>query len=213
MPAAQPLLVDPLPASAAPTAATGSAEKAATQAEEAQQHAEATQTGGGEVGFAVAGDIRTGHVARLVADDQVILTRIGEKLIANAPPALAGRLEVRGLGIMALDGGPVFTFNEEGVATFGQQLKVQFGVTDGDAVMTAHYEGILPDLFRENQAVIATGRREGDVFIATQVLAKHDEQYMPREVAEAMGKAHEKHKVDDAAADAAPAGDAKPGAY
>ncbi len=39
-------------------------------------------------------------------------------------------------------------------------LKVQFGVTDGDAVMTAHYEGILPDLFRENQAVIATGRRE-----------------------------------------------------
>ena len=92
-------------------------------------------------------------------------------------------------------------------------LKVQFGVTDGDAVMTAHYEGILPDLFRENQAVIATGRREGDVFIATQVLAKHDEQYMPREVAEAMGKAHEKHKVDDAAADAPPAGDAKPGAY
>jgi cytochrome c-type biogenesis protein CcmE len=92
-------------------------------------------------------------------------------------------------------------------------LKVQFGVTDGDAVMTAHYEGILPDLFRENQAVIATGRREGDVFIATQVLAKHDEQYMPREVAEAMGKAHDKHKVDDKAADVAPADDAKPGAY
>lgn len=74
-------------------------------------------------------------------------------------------------------------------------LKVQFGVTDGDAVMTAHYEGILPDLFRENQAVIATGRREGDAFIATQVLAKHDEQYMPREVADAMGKAHRKHDV------------------
>lgn len=88
-------------------------------------------------------------------------------------------------------------------------LKVQFGVTDGDAVMVAHYEGILPDLFRENQAVIATGRREGDVFIATQVLAKHDEQYMPREVAEAMGKAHDKHKVDDKkAADAA-----QPGTY
>ncbi|MFY2765127.1 cytochrome c maturation protein CcmE [Arenimonas sp. MALMAid1274] len=88
-------------------------------------------------------------------------------------------------------------------------LKVSFGVTDGDAVMTAHYEGILPDLFRENQAVIATGRREGDAFIATQVLAKHDEAYMPREVAEAMGKAHEKHKVPDAAAADAP----EPGAY
>lgn len=85
-------------------------------------------------------------------------------------------------------------------------LKVSFGVTDGDAVMTARYEGILPDLFRENQAVIATGRRVGDEFHATQVLAKHDEQYMPREVAEAMGKAHQKHNVDapeadDAAAD------------
>ena len=87
-------------------------------------------------------------------------------------------------------------------------LKVQFGVTDGDAIMTAHYEGILPDLFRENQAVIATGRREGDRFIATQVLAKHDEQYMPKEVADAMGKAHEKHKVE-----AAPAGETKPGGY
>ncbi len=74
-------------------------------------------------------------------------------------------------------------------------LKVQFGVTDGDAVMTAHYDGILPDLFRENQAVIATGRREGDVFIATQVLAKHDEAYMPREVAEAMKRQQEKHDV------------------
>ena len=76
-------------------------------------------------------------------------------------------------------------------------LRVQFGVTDGDAIMTAHYEGILPDLFRENQAVVATGRREGDAFIATQVLAKHDEQYMPKEVADAMGKAHQKHNVPD----------------
>ena len=88
-------------------------------------------------------------------------------------------------------------------------LKVSFGVTDGDAVMTAHYEGILPDLFRENQAVIATGRREGDRFIATKVLAKHDEEYMPREVAEAMGKAHVKHNVP---AEGAPPA-AKPGAY
>ena len=78
-------------------------------------------------------------------------------------------------------------------------LKVRFGVTDGDAVMTAHYDGILPDLFRENQAVVATGRREGDEFIATQVLAKHDEQYMPKEVADAMGKAHAKHDVPPAA--------------
>jgi cytochrome c-type biogenesis protein CcmE len=81
-------------------------------------------------------------------------------------------------------------------------LKVRFGVTDGDAVMIASYDGILPDLFRENQAVIATGHRVGDEFVATQVLAKHDEAYMPREVAEAMGKAHEKHDVPPAAAGA-----------
>ena len=76
---------------------------------------------------------------------------------------------------------------------------MRFGVTDGDAVMVAHYDGILPDLFRENQAVVATGRREGDEFIATQVLAKHDEAYMPKEVADAMGKAHAKHDVPPSA--------------
>ena len=78
-------------------------------------------------------------------------------------------------------------------------LKVRFGVTDGDAVMLAHYDGILPDLFRENQAVVATGRRVGDDFVATQVLAKHDEAYMPKEVADAMGKAHAKHDVPPSA--------------
>ena len=43
--------------------------------------------------------------ARLIADDQVILTRVGERLIANAPPTLAGRIEARGIGILTLDGG------------------------------------------------------------------------------------------------------------
>ena len=75
-------------------------------------------------------------------------------------------------------------------------LKVRFTVIDGDAEMVATYEGILPDLFRESQAVIATGRREGDGFVATQVLAKHDEAYMPREVADAMKRQHDKHDVD-----------------
>ena len=89
-----------------------------------------------------------------------------------------------------------------------KDLTVSFIVTDTAQEMKVTYTGILPDLFRENQAVIATGRREGDEFIATQVLAKHDEQYMPQDVADAMGKAHEKHKVE-----AAPAGEAKPGGY
>ncbi|KIQ96634.1 cytochrome c maturation protein CcmE [Lysobacter sp. A03] len=75
-------------------------------------------------------------------------------------------------------------------------LDSHFSVTDGDAEMPVVYTGILPDLFRENQAVIATGRMEGDRFVAEQVLAKHDETYMPKEVADKMGIAHQKHDVD-----------------
>ena len=74
-------------------------------------------------------------------------------------------------------------------------LEAHFRVTDGDAQMPVVYTGILPDLFREKQAVIATGRMDGDRFVAEQVLAKHDETYMPKEVADKMGIAHKKHDV------------------
>lgn len=74
-------------------------------------------------------------------------------------------------------------------------MQARFRVDDGDAQMPVVYTGILPDLFREKQAVIATGRMRGDVFVAEEVLAKHDEAYMPREVADKMGKAHVKHDV------------------
>ena len=83
-------------------------------------------------------------------------------------------------------------------------MQVQFAVTDGDARMPVVYTGILPDLFRENQAVIATGRMQGDTFVAEDVLAKHDETYVPKEVADKMGLAHAKHDVD-----AAPQAEAK----
>ncbi len=74
-------------------------------------------------------------------------------------------------------------------------LQAHFAVDDGDAVMPVVYTGILPDLFREKQAVIATGRMQGKVFVAEEVLAKHDENYMPKEVADKMGMAHKKHDV------------------
>jgi cytochrome c-type biogenesis protein CcmE len=74
-------------------------------------------------------------------------------------------------------------------------MQVHFRVTDGDAELPVSYTGILPDLFRENQAVIATGRMQGDTFVAEQVLAKHDETYVPKEVADKMGLAHQKHGV------------------
>ncbi len=65
---------------------------------------------------------------------------------------------------------------------------VAFRVTDLSNSVPVTYKGILPDLFREGQGVVTEGRLVGGVFIAAEVLAKHDENYMPPEVAEALKK-------------------------
>jgi cytochrome c-type biogenesis protein CcmE len=71
----------------------------------------------------------------------------------------------------------------------GDQLAVRFEVTDGNAAMRVNYQGILPDLFREGQGVIAEGTLEsGGMLKADSILAKHDEKYMPKEVADALKK-------------------------
>lgn len=67
-------------------------------------------------------------------------------------------------------------------------LDIQFAVTDRQRQVPVRYHGILPDMFREGTSIIATGRLEDKEFVASEVLAKHDEAYMPREVAEAMAK-------------------------
>ena len=77
-------------------------------------------------------------------------------------------------------------------------LEAHFKVTDGDALMPVVYNKILPDLFREGQAVVATGAMQDGVFVAEDVLAKHDETYVPKEVADKMGLAHSKHNVEGA---------------
>ena len=74
-------------------------------------------------------------------------------------------------------------------------MQASFKVTDGDAEMPVVFDGILPDLFREKQAVVASGRMRAGVFVAEEVLAKHDETYVPKEVADKMSKAHVKHDV------------------
>lgn len=71
-----------------------------------------------------------------------------------------------------------------------QGLRVSFELTDGAQSVTVDYSGILPDLFREGQGIVAQGRmNEAGRFAAEQVLAKHDENYMPPEVTEALMKA------------------------
>ncbi len=79
-------------------------------------------------------------------------------------------------------------------------LKVTFTVVDAGGAMPVEYTGILPDLFRDNQSVIATGHMDDARFVATEVLAKHDETYMPKELKDAMAKAHADKKIKDAAA-------------
>jgi cytochrome c-type biogenesis protein CcmE len=71
----------------------------------------------------------------------------------------------------------------------GENLNIRFAVTDGDHDIGVRYQGIVPDLFREGQGVVAEGKIEPDgSFVADSVLAKHDERYMPREVVDALKK-------------------------
>ena len=78
----------------------------------------------------------------------------------------------------------------------GEQLAVRFAVTDGNRDIAVRYQGILPDLFREGQGGVAEGVLEpGGGFKADSVLAKHDENYMPKEVADALKK--QGHWKDD----------------
>ncbi len=77
-------------------------------------------------------------------------------------------------------------------------LEVQFVLTDTMNEVTVAYDGILPDLFREGQGIVANGRLGDDGrFVAAEVLAKHDENYMPPEVAEALEKAGVKYQHGD----------------
>jgi cytochrome c-type biogenesis protein CcmE len=64
--------------------------------------------------------------------------------------------------------------------------QVTFRVTDGKTDINVSYDGVLPDLFREGQGVVAEGRVKGGIFVANTILAKHDEKYMPPEVAKAL---------------------------
>ncbi len=75
---------------------------------------------------------------------------------------------------------------EEGSLLRGAGTEIHFSVTDGGATLPVVFKGVLPDLFEENQGTVATGRYVNGVFEASEVLAKHDETYMPKEVVDAL---------------------------
>ena len=84
---------------------------------------------------------------------------------------------------------------EGSVRRSDDSLRVRFDITDFQATVPVVYEGILPDLFDEGQGAVASGVLDADgVFQATEVLAKHDENYMPPEVAEALEKSGYDHQ-------------------
>jgi cytochrome c-type biogenesis protein CcmE len=90
------------------------------------------------------------------------------------------------------------TFRLGGLVTVGsvqrQGLRVVFSITDTAHTLPVQYEGILPDLFKEGKGVVAQGQLHQGVFVAKEVLAKHDENYMPPEAAQALSNAADSNK-------------------
>ncbi|GJL97869.1 MAG: cytochrome c-type biogenesis protein CcmE [Hyphobacterium sp.] len=110
----------------------------------------------------------------LIAMRDAVILFYSPTEIADAPPALGERIRIGGLV-------------EEGSVVRPADGGADFRVTDGVGTIHVTYDGSLPDLFREGQGVVAEGAfHSPDTFTATTVLAKHDETYMPPEVAEAL---------------------------
>lgn len=93
--------------------------------------------------------------------------------VAEAPPAPTEVFRIGGLV-------------EEGTLVRGQGETVTFAVTDGGASIPVAYTGVLPDLFGEGEGMVGTGSYVDGVFLATEILARHDETYMPAEVIDAL---------------------------
>jgi cytochrome c-type biogenesis protein CcmE len=93
--------------------------------------------------------------------------------VAEAPPSPSETFRIGGLV-------------EEDSLKVNEAEEITFNVTDGNAVIPVTYKGILPDLFEEGQGMVGTGRYIEGVFQASEILAKHDETYMPKEVIDAL---------------------------
>jgi cytochrome c-type biogenesis protein CcmE len=93
--------------------------------------------------------------------------------VLSEPPAQGETFRIGGLVV-------------EGSIIRGEGATVSFAVTDTNATVPVTYTGVLPDLFAEGEGMVALGRMEGEIFVATEVLAKHDETYMPKEVVDAL---------------------------
>jgi cytochrome c-type biogenesis protein CcmE len=120
----------------------------------------------------VAGGVGAWLIVLALGDNTMFFQSPTEVAARNVRPGVAFRI-----------GGLV------GPVSHGQGAEVRFSVTDGKGTVPVEFHGVLPALFREGQGVVATGAlNEQGTFLATEVLAKHDEKYMPPEVVQALKK-------------------------
>ncbi|MBL4812519.1 MAG: cytochrome c maturation protein CcmE [Rhodobacteraceae bacterium] len=119
----------------------------------------------------VALGLSTGLIGYAMQDG-INLFRSPSELVAAPPP----ETELFRLGGLV----------EEGSLRQGNGTDITFNVTDGGATVNVHFTGILPDLFGENQGMIGQGRYVNNTFEAVEILAKHDENYMPKELIDAL---------------------------
>lgn len=126
----------------------------------------------------MVGGVAVAAVLALNAFNKNILFFFSPTQIASGEAPIGNAFRVGG---MVVDGS---------VKRSEEDLEVKFDLTDTANTVTVSYTGILPDLFREGQGIVAVGKlQQGGLFEADTVLAKHDENYMPPEIADAMRKA------------------------
>jgi len=146
-----------------------------------------------------------GGLGVLAVAAALVLSALRESIVFfNSPSDVAEKHVAAGARIRL--GGLV----SPGSLVRGENLRIRFEVTDGKSKLPVSYQGVLPDLFREGQGVVAEGVLDPTgVFNADTILAKHDETYMPKEVADALRKSgHWKDNYGQQAA--TPAGAKRP---
>ena len=125
-----------------------------------------------------------GALAVLGIAAALVLNALSDSIVFFSTPVMVAEHHIKP-GQRFRPGGLV----EAGSLVRGDNLAVNFSVADGGAMLPVTYRGILPDLFREGQGVVAEGVLDvSGVFKADTVLAKHDETYMPKDVADALKK-------------------------
>jgi cytochrome c-type biogenesis protein CcmE len=125
-----------------------------------------------------------GALSVLAVATALVLNALRDSIVFFSTPSMAAEKSIPPGQRFRLGG-----LVQAGSIQRGEQLQVRFAVTDGNATLPVAFTGILPDLFREGQGVITEGALDASgTFKADTVLAKHDETYMPKDVADALKK-------------------------